>query len=83
MAVMQAPLDTKFLIQRLTQLLVEAADLPERSPAQKHIEELASKLAEYVSQLADEPSEKRRNEPQRKTCRPRLARTPATPAPIR
>jgi hypothetical protein len=56
---MEAPFDTKFLVRRMTQLLVEAADLPE-SPGQEHIEQLARKLSDYVSQLADEPSKKRR-----------------------
>ena len=49
---MEAPFDTKFLVRRMTQLLVEAADLPE-SPGQEHIEQLARKLSDYVSQLAD------------------------------
>jgi hypothetical protein len=57
---MEAPLDTNFLIRRITQLWVEAADLPDRSPAQAHIEELACKLSVYVSKLADEPPKKRR-----------------------
>jgi hypothetical protein len=50
---MEAPLDTNFLIRRITQLWVEAADLPDRSPAQAHIEELACKLSDYVSKLAE------------------------------
>jgi hypothetical protein len=57
---MEAPFDTTFLVRRHTQLLVEAADLPERSSAQAHIEQLACTLSVYVSKLADEPSKKRR-----------------------
>src|SRR5438045_3475397 len=57
---MEAPFDTTFLVRRHTQLLVQAADLPERSSAQAHIEQLACKLSVYVSKLADEPSKKRR-----------------------
>ena len=57
---MEAPFDTTFLVPRHTQLLVEAADLPERSSAQAHIEQLACTLSVYVSKLADEPSKKRR-----------------------
>src|SRR5436190_23503353 len=60
MTLMEAPFDTEFLIRRHTQLLVQAADLPERSSAQAHIEQLACKLSVYVSKLADEPSKKRR-----------------------
>jgi hypothetical protein len=57
---MEAPFDTEFLIRRHTQLLMQAADLPERSSAQAHIEELARKLSEYVSEFPDEPAKKRR-----------------------
>ena len=56
---MEAPFDTTFLVRRHTQLLVQAADLPERSSAQAHIEQLACKLSAYALKLA-EPSEKRR-----------------------
>jgi hypothetical protein len=46
---MEAPFDTKFLVRRHTQLLVQAADLPEQSSAQAHIEQLACKLSDYLS----------------------------------
>jgi hypothetical protein len=55
---MQAPFDTSFLVRRITQLWVEAADLPEKSHAQAHIEELACKLSDYVSRLPHEASGK-------------------------
>ena len=58
---MEAPFDTEFLIRRHTQLLVQAADLPERSSAQAHIEELARKLSDYLSQLADKSSKTHRD----------------------
>ena len=48
---MEVPLDTQFLIRRIGQSWTQAADLPERSPAQAHIEELACKLSDYVSAL--------------------------------
>ena len=51
LAVMEAPFDTTFLVRRHTQLLVQAAHLPERSSAQAHIEELACRLSDYVSAL--------------------------------
>ena len=43
------PFETEFLVRRIGQLWTEAAGLPETSPAQAHIEELASKLSDYVS----------------------------------
>jgi hypothetical protein len=58
---MEAPFDTKFLVRRHTQLLVQAADLPERSSAQAHIERLACKLSDYVSKLADLSSKTHRD----------------------
>ena len=48
---MEVPFDTEFLIRRIGQLWTQAADLPERSPAQAHIEELACTLSDYVSAL--------------------------------
>ena len=51
MSAMEQAFETEFLIRRLGQLWTEAAALPERSPAQAHIEELASKLSDYVSAL--------------------------------
>jgi hypothetical protein len=48
---MEVPFDTEFLIRRIGQLWTQAADLPERSPAQAHIEQLACKLSDYVSAL--------------------------------
>ena len=54
---MQAPFDTEFLIRRIGQLWAQAAGLPETSPAQAHIEELASKLSDYVSRLYGENAE--------------------------
>ena len=59
MTLMEAPFDTEFLIRRHTQLLVQAADLPEQSSAQAHIEQLACKLSDYVSQFADLSKEHR------------------------
>jgi hypothetical protein len=41
---MQAPFETEFLIRRIGQLWTEAAALPEKSPAQAHIEELACRF---------------------------------------
>jgi len=41
--------ETEFLIRRIGQLWLQAAGLPERSPMQAHIEELACKLSDYVS----------------------------------
>jgi hypothetical protein len=58
---MEAPFDTKFLVRRHTQLLVQAADLPEQSSAQAHIEQLACKLSDYLSELADLSSKKHRD----------------------
>ena len=60
MAVIEAPFDTNFLIRRITQLWVEAAELPERSSAQAHIEGLARTLSDYVSVLSAPPSKTRR-----------------------
>jgi hypothetical protein len=54
---MEAPFETEFLIRRIGQLWAEAAGLPEASPAQKHIEELASNLSGYVSHLYGENAE--------------------------
>jgi len=48
---MQAPFETEFLIRRIGQLWTQAAALPEKSPAQAHIEELACQLSDYVSAL--------------------------------
>lgn len=48
---MQAPFETEFLIRRIGQLWAQAAALPEKSPAQAHVEELAGKLSDYVSVL--------------------------------
>lgn len=48
---MEAPFDTEFLIRRIGQLWAQASALPEKSPAQAHIEELACELSEYVSAL--------------------------------
>jgi hypothetical protein len=56
MAVMEATCDTQFLIRRITQLWVQGAELPEGSPAQAHIEDLARKLSDYVSGLPHESS---------------------------
>jgi hypothetical protein len=58
---MEAPFDTNFLVRRHTQLLVQAADLPEQSSAQAHIEQLARKLSDYVSELADLSSKNHRD----------------------
>jgi len=44
------PLD-KFLIRRIEQLWTQAARSPEKSAAQRHIEELAWELSDYVSRL--------------------------------
>jgi hypothetical protein len=52
---MEAPFDTKFLVRRHTQLLVQAADLPEQSSAQAHIEQLACKLSDYSRSLQTRP----------------------------
>jgi hypothetical protein len=46
---MEQAFDTEFLIRRIGQLWAQAAGLPEKSPAQAHIEELACKLSDYVS----------------------------------
>ena len=48
---MEAPFDTEFLIRRIGQLWTQAADLPEQSAAQAHIEALAGKLSDYVSAI--------------------------------
>ena len=48
---METPFQTEFLIRRIGQLGIQAADLPERSAAQAHIEALACKLSDYVSGL--------------------------------
>jgi hypothetical protein len=48
---MEQAFDTEFLIRRIGQLWAQAAGLPEKSPAQAHIEELACKLSDYVSGL--------------------------------
>jgi hypothetical protein len=50
---MQEPFDTEFLIRRVGQLWAEAAKLPERSPAQEHIETLALELSDYVAYRHD------------------------------
>jgi CelD/BcsL family acetyltransferase involved in cellulose biosynthesis len=47
---------TEFLVRRITQLWAQAARLPERSPAQAHIEWLACELSDYVSGLNQRPS---------------------------
>jgi hypothetical protein len=54
---MQAPSETEFLVRRIGQLWEQAADLPERSPAQAHIEELACELSAYVCSLYREKPE--------------------------
>ena len=54
---MQAPFETEFLIRRIGQLWTQAAALPEKSPAQAHIEELACQLSDYVSRLYGENAE--------------------------
>jgi hypothetical protein len=48
---MEQAFETDFLIRRIGQLWTQAAALPEKSPAQAHIEELACKLSDYVSAL--------------------------------
>jgi hypothetical protein len=54
---MEAPFETEFLIRRIGQLWAQAADLPEKSAAQTHIEELACELSDYVSRLCGENAE--------------------------
>jgi hypothetical protein len=54
---MEAPFETEFLIRRIGQLWAEAAHLPEKSAAQRHIEELACELSDYVSRLYGENAE--------------------------
>jgi hypothetical protein len=48
---MEAPFETEFLIRRIEQLWTQAARSPEKSAAQRHIEELAWELSDYVSRL--------------------------------
>jgi hypothetical protein len=50
---MQEPFDTEFLIRRVGQLWTEAANLPESSPVQQHIETLALALSDYVAYRHD------------------------------
>lgn len=57
---MEAPFETEFLIRRIEQLWTQAARLPEKSAAQRHIEELACELSDYVSRLYNENAEFRR-----------------------
>ena len=59
---MQEP-DTEFLIRRIGQLWAEAAGLPERSPAQKQVENLAGGLSDYVANLYQERSGTRAHPP--------------------
>ena len=59
---MQAPLETEFLIPRIGQMWTQAAELPEKSPAQAHIEELAYELSAYVSRIYGENAEFREAE---------------------
>jgi hypothetical protein len=51
---MESPFETEFLIRRIGQLWAQAAGLPEKSAAQRHIEGLASELSDYVSRLYGE-----------------------------
>jgi hypothetical protein len=62
---MEAPFETEFLIRRIEQLWTQAAHLPEKSPAQAHIEQLACQLSEYVSGLYGENAELRDSYPDR------------------
>jgi hypothetical protein len=48
---MEQAFETEFLIRRIGQLWTQAAALPEKSPAQARIEELACQLSDYVSAL--------------------------------
>jgi len=54
---MESPFETEFLIRRIGQLWAQAAGLPEKSAAQRHIEGLASELSDYVSRLYGENAE--------------------------
>ena len=54
---MEAPFETEFLIRRIEQLWTQAARLPEKGAAQRHIEELACELSDYVSRLYGESTE--------------------------
>ena len=51
---LQQPVDTEFLVRRIGQLWAEAANFPEKSPAQERIETLAGELSDYVSGLYDD-----------------------------
>ena len=54
---MEVLFDTEFLIRRIGQLWSQAAGLPEKSTAQRHIEGLAGGLSDYVSRLYGENAE--------------------------
>jgi CelD/BcsL family acetyltransferase involved in cellulose biosynthesis len=63
---MQEPLVfTDFLDRRITQLWAQAAKLPERSPAQAHIEWLACELSDYMSGLKQEPLHSKKRKPRK------------------
>ena len=56
---MKQAFETEFLIRRIGQLWAQAAELPERTPAQARVEELACKLSDYVSGLYQQPPTER------------------------